>query len=98
MTNNVLKTELDEIYKLILANKNKIALDIFYLKDRWSDEKEYEDFNEYKKVLKSYFKDTGFTVKKVSKAFTVTFQRNNVETTVKFSASGNIKGSAKLIG
>lgn len=42
-----------------------------YMRDRWQDEKEYEDFDEYKKVVKEIFEEFGFTKITLSKGFVV---------------------------
>ena len=39
-----------------------------YLYDRWQDEKEYEDFSEYKETLEKAFTEQGATVTKVTKS------------------------------
>jgi len=45
-----------EILNLIAYNKG-LAEFIFSLQDRWQEEKEYEDWAEYEKVMKKEFKD-----------------------------------------
>lgn len=39
-----------------------------YLYDRWQDEKEYEDFSEYKETLAKAFTEQGATLTKMTKA------------------------------
>ena len=63
---------------------------IGYLKDRWKDEKEFEDFNDYKKNIKG----VTFPDVRVSKAFTITRSAFGAKVTVKFGARGNVTYSA----
>lgn len=64
-----------------------------YLKDRWTEEKEYEQFSEYEKAIKERLKD--YNVKKVLKVGVV-FIVENIEITVKVNSS-SIKTSALKI-
>ena len=41
------------------------------LKYRWLDEKEYEDFHEYQKVITEKFKEAGLILHSISKSFTM---------------------------
>lgn len=54
-----------------LANFDKIAETVYYLKDRWRDEKEYEDFNDYVLAVKRCFATYMIEVDSVDKHFTV---------------------------
>lgn len=52
---------------------------LFYLKDRWSDERDYEDFAEYRDAIKAIFANTGYSVKAVSQSFKITIIGDNTE-------------------
>jgi hypothetical protein len=58
-----------------------------YLKSRWLDEREYEDFAEYETAIRQLFTDVGYTVKKVSRSFTVEVNKNNVNMQLKVGPS-----------
>ena len=60
-------------YKVIVGQKafDKVAFHLVHLYDRWQDEKEYEDFKDYKE---SFSKVTGLKiVKMTSRPFKVIF-------------------------
>ena len=42
-----------------------------YLRDRWQDEREYEDFSDYKKRVEEIFGEFGFTGITLSKGFVI---------------------------
>jgi len=44
---------------------------LYYLKDRWEDEKEYEDFEDYIDVIKKIFADYHFKDIRVNKRFNI---------------------------
>lgn len=62
--------EMDKIMDFFTSNKAKID-NIYYLKGRWDDEKEYEDFNEYKAIMEKHLKDSDWTFKSMTKTFKV---------------------------
>lgn len=70
------------------TNFNAIADRVYYLKDRWSDEREYEDFATYKENLVAFFATFGMNVSSVTKNFKVTLASGMMIT---FLASGDIK-------
>lgn len=43
-----------------------------YFRDRWEDEKDYEDFEDYRAAIINLFKENGFSDIKVNKRFTIT--------------------------
>lgn len=64
---------------------------LFYLQDRWKDEKEYEDFAEYQEVVSKIFKEYGFTDIKLLKSFVIKCKENGHPITVKLFKSGKIE-------
>lgn len=63
-----------EIEKSIIEKDLKKCLSnygnkLVYLKQRWEDEQDYEDFNEYKKIIKSIFKKFRFNVEVIHEDF-----------------------------
>lgn len=69
-----------------------IATTVYNLKDRWADERDYEDFADYIKVVKERFLKAGITVTKVSKTFAITTSGG---VTFTFYANGSVKSSWK---
>ena len=57
--------ELNKVKKIMVQKKDNL----FYLKQRWIDERKYEDFNNYRKIILEIFKD--FPNTKVDKNFTI---------------------------
>ena len=66
-------TELNTTRKIIEKDLvkclNKFGSNLCYLKSRWNDEKEYEDFKQYKKQLKLIFEKFNFKVEHCDKKF-----------------------------
>ena len=58
--------ELNKVKKIMVQKKDNL----FYLKQRWIDERKYEDFNDYRKIILEIFKD--FPNTKVDKNFNIT--------------------------
>tara|TARA_R110000824_G_scaffold20974_1_gene78641 strand:- start:630 stop:920 length:291 start_codon:yes stop_codon:yes gene_type:complete len=50
---------------------NREANRLGYFRDRWEDEKDYEDFEEYRAAIKKLFEENGFSDVKVNKRFTI---------------------------
>ncbi len=74
------------------------AQTIFNLQDRWEDEKEYEDFEDYKNVINKMFLEYGFSQTKLYKNFKITtiLEGKNVkdfavEIEIKIYKSGKIE-------
>lgn len=63
----------DVIFKKITEETN-----FLYLKDRWADESEYEDFNEYKKVIKTQLEKLGFKFISATKGFKIKFSWGDI--------------------
>lgn len=66
------------------------AARILDLKDRWRDEREFENFDDYVKVVKSLLEIDGVTVAKVTKTFATTLHLDGIRMEVKFSTAGLI--------
>ena len=64
-----------------------------YMKDRWEDEKDYEDWNDYKKLIAEKFKDK--KNKKILKVG-ITYEYENALITIKANKR-DFKVSYKLI-
>ena len=75
------------------VSKSKVMDDIANLSFRWKDEKEYEDFNEYNKVLKesldSLKLDGVKFVKAIKRPFGITFTVDNHPILVRSYISGH---------
>jgi hypothetical protein len=56
---------------------------IFYLKHRWMDEKEYEDFLEYKVALQNIFEEAGYKIKSINESFTIKIMKDAHLITIK---------------
>ena len=69
---------------LSFAAKNDQLL---YLKSRWLDEREYEDFSEYTKIIEKIFTDAGYAVKKISRSFTIELRKGDANLELKVGAS-----------
>lgn len=63
---------------------------LLYLKARWQDEREYEDFSEYKKIIIDIFEAEGFKVYKVTSSFEITLVKEGTEFCVKINL-GSVK-------
>lgn len=63
---------------LTTDNGEKVARieTLFYLEDRWQDEKEYEDFAEYIKVAKKLFDGTGYEFMRLTRGFKITVRKD----------------------
>lgn len=56
---------------------------LWYLKDRWQDEKEYEDFSDYKDKVQKFVEEKGFVFVKMTKGFKITMEHLNTLITMK---------------
>lgn len=68
------KAEANSLLKLIAD-----STELFNLKARWLDEREYEDFADYRKLIVRFFELHGYCVTAVNKAFTADVTRNGVK-------------------
>jgi hypothetical protein len=50
---------------------------ILSLRDRWQDEKEYEDFQSYKILIANGLEKAGYEVLGITKAFKITVRKEN---------------------
>ncbi len=53
----------------VLLNDKARTDRIYYLKSRWADEREYEDFAEYVEVMKTIWAETSFECLSLNKNF-----------------------------
>ena len=61
---------------------------LFYLYDRWQDEKEYEDFADYIEQAKNFITDFGLVFVKMTKGFKVTVRHIDTLVEIKITGSG----------
>jgi hypothetical protein len=62
--------------------------DLFWsLRDRWQDEREYEDFADYIQKVKKFVEKKGFIFIKMTKGFKITIQDLDVIMTLKINAN-----------
>jgi len=59
---------------------------LLYLKDRWQDEKDYEDFKNYISQVKKFVESKGFVFVKMTKGFCITMKYLNTLITMKLGA------------
>lgn len=74
------------------ADFEKLASVVYRLKDRWADEREYEDFADYETIVKERFEKSGIKVTKVTKTFAITTSGG---VTFKFYSTGKVSSSWK---
>lgn len=60
---------------------------ILYLKGRWLDEREYEDFAGYEKALKAAFEGSEFNLLKATKSFDLTVQAGDFRYVVRVNTT-----------
>lgn len=71
-----MQTQVDT-FKLSLKGLESLLADkdrqnkVYYLKDRWTDEREYEDFEDYKTAMKAIWDLTSFEFVSMNKSFSV---------------------------
>ena len=64
---------------------------LLYLRDRWEDEKDYEDFSEYQNLVSVMFEQAGFSQTNLNKNFTIKTKFIHTEIEIKIYKSGKIK-------
>jgi len=75
-----LRKELSKVSAFVSKNEK-----LFYLKHRWEDEKEYEDFSEYKSIISKIFLPITKDIK-ITKGFQITLRlKENIQITVKIN-------------
>lgn len=62
----------DKVHQFLMKNIENL----YSLKWRWTDEKDYEVFEDYKKVIINLAKKAGLTPYKISKNFKISFKFN----------------------
>lgn len=73
----------------LVKDKNQILFD---LQDRWEDEKSYEDFEDYQKMVTEMFVEYGLTDVKLTRDFKISAKSpENKFVTVKILKSGSIE-------
>lgn len=55
-----------------IGQNNNILRHLDMLKSRWNEEKDYEDFNDYVKSMKSLLEQEGYVLKNMNKFFHIT--------------------------
>ena len=68
------KEKLNTVRKQLDKCLDDNSRNLYYLKQRWTDEREYEDFEEYIKIFKDTFKKYGFDNLNLSKSFKITLK------------------------
>ena len=68
------KEKLNIIRKQIDKCLDDNSKNLYYLKQRWTDDREYEDFDEYIKIFKDTFKKYGFDNLNLTKSFIITLK------------------------
>ena len=63
---------------------------LFNLKDRWSEEKEFEDIADYGKEIAKIFKRFGFTDTSVTRAFLIKTNLEGRKLKIKMYQSGRV--------
>ena len=69
------KAKLDILRKDVRRCLKENAQRFYYLKARWQEEKEYEDFDEYIKIFKDIFKKYDLEEMVITKAFKITVKK-----------------------
>ena len=68
--------ELEDFFNKVHQFLMKNFESLYSLKWRWADETDYEDFEDYKKVIINLAKKAGLTPYKISKSFKISFKFN----------------------
>jgi len=80
----------EDMYQGAVGFINNIMDDgrLFYLYDRWQDEKEYEDFADYIEQAKDFIVDFGLVFVKMTKGFKVTVKHIDTLVEIKITKTG----------
>jgi hypothetical protein len=80
----------EDMYQGAVGLVNNIIDDgrLFYLYDRWQDEKEYEDFADYVKQAKNFIEGFSLVFVKMTKGFKVTVKHNDILVEIKINRNG----------
>ena len=68
-----------------IINNNTVIDNLCYLKSRWHDESEYEDFNEYKETMQKIVEKEGYKFIKMSKTYALTLEGKYSNYLLKFN-------------
>lgn len=79
----------DALCKLTKDNADHLS----YLEYRWADERKYEDFNDYIKIVKEMAEKAGFEFKSMTKTFKITLARKGAYTKTAFYAEIQVKAN-----
>lgn len=82
------KMQADRVMDELKAIANKIEEQVYYLKFRWADEKEYEQFDVYSYQVKKLVNNTPGAFVKVNKHFTVDLVVEDLDCYIKFTCKG----------
>ena len=74
--NTIKQKELDSFFNKVHQFLMKNIDSLYSLKWRWADEKDYEDFEDYKNVIINLAKKSGLIPYKISKSFKISFKFN----------------------
>jgi hypothetical protein len=58
-----------------------------YLKSRWQDERQYEDFADYEAAIRQILNAADYTVRRVTRSFTIDVSKNGVDMKLKIGTS-----------
>lgn len=87
--NETEKQKLKEFFNKVHKFLEEKADNLYYFKARWADEKEYEDFEDYKKAIINLAKLSGLTPYKITKSFNIYFKFNkNYSVVIHLKANG----------
>ena len=68
-----------------IYNSEEFCDELGYLKGRWLDERQYEDFEQYKKRIAELFKTVNYDNIQVTKNFRIVLTKENVNIEIKCS-------------
>lgn len=75
-------TDIEELKTIINTHS-----DHFYnLRDRWQDEREYENFDDYVKVFGKVFEGSSWELVKLTRSFKATIKSNKRQVTLKIKS------------
>lgn len=76
----------------IILRLNKVVQEksdqFYYLKDRWADERDHENFQEYIKAFRGILAGTGFTLLSLTKSFKATLESEGQQIMLVIKARG----------
>lgn len=72
------------------CNNDRLA----YLKSRWMDEREYEDFADYEAEIRKVFTEGGYDFRKATKSFQILIYKDGAALQLRF---GSTKASVEIL-